>query len=48
MLHDQGFRLAGCCGSGTSSVVNAADIKPGLDTEESRWSHYNEFVFVRD
>lgn len=35
MLHDQGFRLAGCCGSGTSAV--AAELKPGIDTEESRW-----------
>lgn len=46
MLHDQGFRLAGCCGSGTSAV--AAELKPGIDAEESRWSHYNEFVFVRE
>lgn len=46
MLHEQGFRLAGCCGSGTSAV--ASELKPGIDTEESRWSHYNEFVFVRD
>ncbi|XP_031625520.1 BTB/POZ domain-containing protein KCTD12-like [Contarinia nasturtii] len=46
MLHEQGFRLAGCCGSGTSAP--AAELKPGIDAEESRWSHYNEFVFVRD
>lgn len=46
MLHDQGFRMAGCCGSGTSAIVS--DLKPGIDAEESRWSHYNEFVFVRE
>lgn len=46
MLHEQGFRLAGCCGSGTSAP--ALELKPGIDAEESRWSHYNEFVFVRE
>lgn len=46
MLYEQGFRLAGCCGSGTSAT--ATELKPGIDAEESRWSHYNEFVFVRD
>lgn len=47
MLHDQGFKLVGCCGSGTSAT-STAELKPGIDTEESRWSHYNEFVFSRD
>lgn len=46
MLHDQGFRLAGCCASGTSAA--SVELKPGIDTEESRWSHYNEFVFIRE
>lgn len=46
MLHDQGFRMAGSCGSGTAG--SAAEPKPGVDTEENRWNHYNEFVFVRD
>ncbi|XP_055297977.1 BTB/POZ domain-containing protein KCTD12-like [Sitodiplosis mosellana] len=46
MLHEQGFRLVGCCGSGTSAP--AAELKPGIDAEESRWSHYNEFVFIRE
>ena len=23
------------------------DLKPGMDTEENRWNHYNEFVFIR-
>lgn len=46
MLHEQGFRLAGSCGSGTSG--SATELKPGVDAEESRWNHYNEFVFIRD
>lgn len=46
MLHDQGFRLAGACGSGTAG--SAAELKPGVDAEENRWNHYNEFVFIRD
>lgn len=45
MLHESGFRLAGSCGSGTAGT---GDPKPGVDTEESRWNHYNEFVFIRD
>lgn len=45
MLHDQGFRLAGSCGSGTAG---STELKPGIDIEENRWNHYNEFVFVRD
>lgn len=46
MLNEQGFRLAGSCGSGTAGT--AGDLKPGVDVEESRWNHYNEFVFIRD
>lgn len=46
MLHDQGFRLAGSCGSGTAG--SATELKPGVDAEENRWNHYNEFVFVRE
>lgn len=46
MLHDQGFRLAASCGSGTAGSI--AEPKPGVDAEENRWNHYNEFVFVRD
>lgn len=45
MLSEKGFRLAGSCGSGTGS---AAELKPGVDVEENRWNHYNEFVFIRD
>lgn len=45
-LHDQGYRMAGSCGSGTAG--SAAEPKPGVDTEENRWNHYNEFVFIRD
>lgn len=47
MLQEQGFHMAGSCGSGTAGGT-AADLKPGMDAEESRWNHYNEFVFVRD
>ncbi|GAB0095906.1 BTB/POZ domain-containing protein KCTD12 [Sergentomyia squamirostris] len=46
MLQEQGFRLAGSCGSGTAGA--ATELKPGVDVEENRWNHYNEFVFIRD
>lgn len=45
MLQEANFKLAGCCGSGTNS---AGEVKPGMDSEESKWNHYNEFIFVRD
>ncbi|KAK7097651.1 BTB/POZ domain-containing protein KCTD12-like [Littorina saxatilis] len=44
MLQEEGFVLVGSCGSGTNS---AGEVKPGLDTEEAKWQHYNEFVFER-
>ncbi|KAK2579591.1 hypothetical protein KPH14_010886 [Odynerus spinipes] len=47
MLQEQGFKLAGSCGSGTAGV-NFELLKPGVDSEENRWNHYNEFVFVRE
>jgi len=43
-LYEAGFRLVGCCGSGTNSM---GDLKPGMESEESKWNHYNEFVFWR-
>lgn len=43
-LQEAGFRMAGACGSGTNS---AGETKPGMDSEENRWNHYNEFVFCR-
>ncbi|KAL1138783.1 hypothetical protein AAG570_008845 [Ranatra chinensis] len=46
-LQEQGFHMTGSCGSGTAGIT-AADVKPGVDVEETRWNHYNEFVFVRD
>ncbi|ENN73851.1 hypothetical protein YQE_09543, partial [Dendroctonus ponderosae] len=46
MLVEQGFKMVGSCGSGTSG--GSSDLKPGVDAEENRWNHYNEFVFVRD
>lgn len=45
MLIEQGFKLVASCGSGTAG---AAELKPGVDAEENRWNHYNEFVFVRE
>lgn len=47
MLTDQGFKLCGSCGSGTAGS-SSTDLKPGMDAEENRWNHYNEFVFVRE
>ena len=44
MLAEEGFRLVGSCGSGTS---NAGEVKAGMDTEEAKWQHYNEFIFER-
>lgn len=44
MLQEEGFCLVGSCGSGTNS---AGEIKPGMDTEEAKWQHYNEFIFER-
>ncbi|XP_055382911.1 BTB/POZ domain-containing protein KCTD12 [Condylostylus longicornis] len=46
MLNDCGFKLSGSCGSGTAG--SAAELKPGVDSEENRWNHYNEFVFIRE
>lgn len=44
MLGDAGFKMCGACGSGTNS---AGEIKPGMDSEENKWNHFNEFVFSR-
>lgn len=44
-LQDAGFRMVGACGSGTNS--SAGETKPGMDSEENRWNHYNEFAFCR-
>uniref|UniRef100_A0A0B7A253 BTB domain-containing protein n=1 Tax=Arion vulgaris TaxID=1028688 RepID=A0A0B7A253_9EUPU len=43
-LQEEGFSLVGSCGSGTNS---AGELKPGMDSEESKWQHYNEFIFER-
>lgn len=45
-LQDAGFRCLAAAGSGTSGTGNEP-LKPGIDFEENRWNHYNEFVFVR-
>ena len=44
-LYEAGFKLVGVCGSGTNSM---GELKPGMESEESKWNHYNEFVFWRD
>jgi len=44
-LLDAGFHMISSCGSGTNNA--GGDVKPGMDGEESRWNHYNEFVFCR-
>lgn len=45
-LQEAGFRCVAAAGSGTSGTGNEP-LKPGIDFEENRWNHYNEFVFVR-
>ncbi|XP_055587292.1 BTB/POZ domain-containing protein KCTD8 [Uranotaenia lowii] len=47
LLQERGFRCVGSCGSGTAGSITE-NLKPGVDSEENRWNHYNEFVFVRD
>lgn len=46
-LQEGGFRCVASCGSSTSCGGGNEPLKPGLDSEENRWNHYNEFVFVR-
>lgn len=46
-LLDASFHLQGCCGTGTATASSGPDLKPGMDTEENRWNHYNEFIFIR-
>ncbi|XP_034935069.1 BTB/POZ domain-containing protein KCTD12 [Chelonus insularis] len=47
MLQEQGFKLVASCGSGTA-CASTEHLKPGVDLEENRWGHYNEFIFVRE
>jgi len=44
MLQEEGFVVVSACGSGTN---NAGEVKPGMDNEEAKWQHFNEFVFER-
>ncbi|GAB6027271.1 hypothetical protein CHUAL_001556 [Chamberlinius hualienensis] len=46
MLQEAGFKCLAACASGTS-CGGGSELKPGMDSEENRWNHYNEFVFVR-
>ncbi|CAL1297992.1 unnamed protein product [Larinioides sclopetarius] len=46
-LQEAGFRCVAAAGSGTSCGGVGEPMKPGMDSEENRWNHYNEFVFTR-
>ncbi|GIX84337.1 hypothetical protein CEXT_172851 [Caerostris extrusa] len=46
-LQEAGFRCVAGAGSGTSCGGVGEPMKPGMDSEENRWNHYNEFVFSR-
>ncbi|XP_059482216.1 BTB/POZ domain-containing protein KCTD12 isoform X1 [Neocloeon triangulifer] len=46
-LQEAGFKCVASCGSGTAGALNEP-LKPGMDAEENKWNHYNEFVFVRE
>lgn len=46
-LQEAGFRCVAAAGSGTSCGGAGEPMKPGMDSEENRWNHYNEFVFTR-
>lgn len=46
-LQEASFRCVAAAGSGTACGGSGEPLKPGMDSEENRWNHYNEFVFVR-
>ncbi|XP_076360059.1 BTB/POZ domain-containing protein KCTD12-like [Tachypleus tridentatus] len=46
-LNEASFRCVAAAGSGTACGGSGEPLKPGMDSEENRWNHYNEFVFVR-
>ncbi len=46
-LNESGFHLIGTCATGTNSSVTDAYNKANNDSEESRWLHYNEFIFYK-
>lgn len=45
-LNECGFYLVGTCATGTNAPIDQFN-KAANDSEESRWLHYNEFVFFR-
>ncbi|KAL7643629.1 UNVERIFIED_CONTAM: hypothetical protein RMT77_005612 [Armadillidium vulgare] len=45
MLIAAGYKLNGACASSTAGGM--IEKRPGIDMEEDRWNHYNEFVWVR-
>lgn len=46
MLLQAGYTLRGACGTGTAGGF-AVEKRPGIDVEEERWNHYNEFVWTK-
>ncbi|XP_054722110.1 BTB/POZ domain-containing protein KCTD12-like [Uloborus diversus] len=46
-LQEAGFRCVAAAGSGTSCGGAGEPMKPGMDSEENKWNHYNEFIFTR-
>ena len=46
MLTEAGYKCCGACASGTAGGMSV-DKKPGMDSEEDRWNHFNEFVWLR-
>ncbi len=48
MLIEAGFTLACAAASGTSNQITEKDKLLIPDVEESKWLHYNEFVFVKN
>ncbi|XP_076052978.1 BTB/POZ domain-containing protein Ktl [Oratosquilla oratoria] len=47
MLIEAGYRCIASCGNSTAGGM-MVDKKPGMDSEEDRWNHYSEFIWVRD
>lgn len=41
LMAQKGYKFVSCCASGTSALVGPPE------SEESKWNHYNEFVFQR-
>ena len=44
-LVEANFELKAAAGTSALSFIDKD--KPGQDTDENRWLHYNEYVFIR-